>query len=128
MLDYGGTQAGFRPIFIHSFKLVFVILYFLFFCYFFVWLRPRNPPGLIKAVKSLSFFLSYFVLIIIIIEGLSLLQSIPPTTANKQTQAQKNRGSMARKLLGERERERFYSLNQTRRVSRAEPNKKIKIK
>ena len=35
---------------------------------------------------------------------------------------------MARKLLGERERERFYSLNQTRRVSRAEPNKKIKIK
>ena len=32
-------------------------------------------------------------LIIIIIEGLSLLQSIPPTTANKQTQAQKKRGS-----------------------------------
>ena len=39
-------------------------------------------------------------LIIIIIEGLSLLQSIPPTTANKQTQAQKRRGSRARKLLG----------------------------
>ena len=39
-------------------------------------------------------------IIIIIIEGLSLLQSIPPTTANKQTQAQKKRGSMARKLLG----------------------------
>ena len=38
--------------------------------------------------------------IIIIIEGLSLLQSIPPTTANKQNQAQKKRGSMARKLLG----------------------------
>ena len=38
--------------------------------------------------------------LIIIIEGLSLLQSIPPTTANKQTQAQKKRGSMARKLLG----------------------------
>ena len=38
--------------------------------------------------------------IIIIIEGLSLLQSIPPTTANKQTQAQKKRGSMARKMLG----------------------------
>ena len=38
--------------------------------------------------------------IIIIIEGLSLLQSIPPTTVNKQTQAQKKRGSMARKLLG----------------------------
>ena len=37
---------------------------------------------------------------IIIIEGLSLLQSIPPTTANKQTQAQKKRGSMARKQLG----------------------------
>ena len=30
-------------------------------------------------------------IIIIIIEGLSLLQSIPPTTANKQTQAQTRR-------------------------------------
>ena len=30
-------------------------------------------------------------IIIIIIEGLSLLQSIPPTTADKQTQAQKRR-------------------------------------
>ena len=40
------------------------------------------------------------IVIIIIIEGLSLLQSIPPTTANKQTQAQKKRGGMARKLLG----------------------------
>ena len=39
-------------------------------------------------------------IVIIIIEGLSLLQSIPPTTANKQTQAQKKRGCMARKLLG----------------------------
>ena len=39
-------------------------------------------------------------LIIIIIEGLSLLQSIPPTTADKQTQAQKRRGSRSRKLLG----------------------------
>ena len=38
--------------------------------------------------------------IIIIIEGLSLLQIIPPTTANKQTQAQKQRGSRARQLLG----------------------------
>ena len=28
------------------------------------------------------------------------MQSIPLTTANKQTQAQKKRGSMARKLLG----------------------------
>ena len=28
------------------------------------------------------------------------MQSIPPTTANKQTQAQKKRGSMARKMLG----------------------------
>ena len=36
----------------------------------------------------------------IIIEGLSLLQSIPPTTANKQTRAQKKGGSRARKLLG----------------------------
>ena len=42
----------------------------------------------------------YITIILIIIEGLSLLQSIPPTTANKQTQAQKKRGSMARKLLG----------------------------
>ena len=38
--------------------------------------------------------------IIIIIEGLSLLQSIPPTTADKQTRAQKRRGSRSRKLLG----------------------------
>ena len=36
-------------------------------------------------------------IIIIIIEGLSLLQSIPPTTADKQTQAQKRRGSRSRK-------------------------------
>ena len=28
------------------------------------------------------------------------MQSIPPTTANKQTQAQKQRGSRPRKLLG----------------------------
>ena len=41
-----------------------------------------------------------FGVITIIIEGLSLLQSIPPTTANKQTQAQKRRGSRARKQLG----------------------------
>ena len=40
------------------------------------------------------------IIIIIIIEGLSLLQSIPPTTTSKQTQAQKRRGSRARKLLG----------------------------
>ena len=38
--------------------------------------------------KYLNF---YILLIIIIIEGLSLLQSIPPTTADKQTQAQKRR-------------------------------------
>ena len=36
-------------------------------------------------------------LIIIIIEGLSLLQRIPPTTANKQTQAQKKRGAWLEK-------------------------------
>ena len=41
-----------------------------------------------------------YLIIIIIIEGLSLLQSIPPTTADKQTQAQKRRGSRSRKLLG----------------------------
>ena len=40
------------------------------------------------------------IIIIIIIEGLSLLQSIPPTTADKQTQAQKRGGSRSRKLLG----------------------------
>ena len=40
-------------------KIVFVILFYFLF-YFFVWLRPRNPPGLIKAVKSLSLsWLSY---------------------------------------------------------------------
>ena len=44
--------------------------------------------------------LRYIIIIIIIIEGLSPFQSIPPTTANKQTQAQKKRGSRARKLLG----------------------------
>ena len=36
--------------------------------------------------KSLR--LAILLVIIIIIEGLSLLQSIPPTTADKQTQAQ----------------------------------------
>ena len=35
----------------------------------------------------------YMGVLIIIIEGLSLLQSIPPTTANKQTQAQKKGGA-----------------------------------
>ena len=40
-----------------------------------------------------------WVIIIIIIEGLSLLQSIPPTTADKQTQAQKRRGSRSRKWV-----------------------------
>ena len=45
-------------------------------------------------------FYCYHIIIIIIIEGLSLLQSIPPTTADKQTQAQKRRGSRSRKLLG----------------------------
>ena len=45
-------------------------------------------------------FCGSHIIIIIIIEGLSLLQSIPPTTADKQTQAQKRRGSRSRKLLG----------------------------
>ena len=44
--------------------------------------------------------ITVWLIIIIIIEGLSLLQSIPPTTADKQTQAQKRRGSRSRKLLG----------------------------
>ena len=48
----------------------------------------------------LAWWLFHNLKIIIIIEGLSLLQSIPPTTADKQTQAQKRRGSRSRKLLG----------------------------
>ena len=59
------------------------------------------------SVKNISDFVNQetnllwnIIIIIIIIEVLSLLQSIPPTQANKQTQAQKKRGSMARKLLG----------------------------
>ena len=50
-------------------------------------------------VRNLSLFSLFLlpVVIIIIIEGLSLLQSIPPTTADKQTQAQKRRGSRSRK-------------------------------
>ena len=47
-------------------------------------------------------------IIIIIIEGLSLLQSIPPTTADKQTQAQKRRGSRSRKLLGAKAKRSMY--------------------
>ena len=62
---------------------------------------------MMKSVSQSNSLLPYFhpysiIIIIIIIEGLSLLQSIPPTTANKQTQSQKKRGSMARKLLGPR--------------------------
>ena len=59
-------------------------------------LRTRPDPG----QNRLGPHKGSTVLIIIIIEGLSLLQSIPPTTADKQTQAQKRRGSRSRKLLG----------------------------
>ena len=40
-------------------------------------------------VGHLTVSVNMILIIIIIIEGLSLLQSIPPTTADKQTQAQK---------------------------------------
>ena len=73
--------------------------------------RPYYPPE--KSFKTIrgmstvalldwsSMFVCIFVCLIrIIIEGLSLLQSIPPTTASKQTQPQKQRRSRARKLLG----------------------------
>ena len=59
--------------------------------------------SLLSGFNSLKLILRYgntLIIIIIIIEGLSLLQSIPPTTADKQTQAQKRRGSRSRKLLG----------------------------
>ena len=56
-------------------------------------------------------------LIIIIIEGLSLLQSIPPTTADKQTQAQKRRGSRSRKLLGAKAKSYISHLKQTKHLS-----------
>ena len=46
-----------------------------------------SPAGTKQGVRCTT------LIIIIIIEGLSLLQSIPPTTADKQTQAQKRRGS-----------------------------------
>ena len=56
------------------------------------WLPPQG--------QSVMAILCAAAIIIIIIERLSLLQSIPPTTADKQTQAQKRRGSMSKKLLG----------------------------
>ena len=54
----------------------------------------------LSPVGVMLFGVSGLIIIIIIIEGLSLLQSIPPNTADKQTQAQKRRGSRSRKLLG----------------------------
>ena len=59
--------------------------------------RPLTPKSMPPAGDEHA---KLKVIIIIIIEGLSLLQSIPPTTADKQTQAQKRRGSRSRKLLG----------------------------
>ena len=38
------------------------------------------------------------------------MQSIPPTTADKQTQAQKRRGSRSRKLLGAKAKCQSYQL------------------
>ena len=71
-------------------------------------LRGRPPPPwrwttviiIIIIVVVVGIVIVIAIIIIIIIEGLSLLQSIPPTTADKQTQAQKRRGSRSRKLLG----------------------------
>ena len=68
----------------------------------------RCAPGIPKIRRGSTYIIIIIIIegrgstfnIIIIIEGLSLLQRIPPTTANKQTQAQKKRGGMARKLLG----------------------------
>ena len=54
-------------------------------------MRGGGPPPLSGQVKIYIKWISYPT--IIIIEGLSLLQSIPPTTANKQTQAQKKKVS-----------------------------------
>ena len=63
---------------------------------------PRVRLSVIIKPDTLIPYYRYIIIIIIIIiiEGLSLLQSIPPTTADKQTQAQKRRGSRSRKLLG----------------------------
>ena len=58
---------------------------------------PRSSYALYPLSKSQSKSSDVHIIIIIIIEGLSLLQSIPPTTADKQTQAQKRRGSRSRK-------------------------------
>ena len=44
------------------------------------------------------------------------MQSIPPTTANKQTQAQRQRGSRAKKLLGANA--KSYRLKQKQKLSR----------
>ena len=63
-------------------------------------LVPVLSPGLLKKTHQFLFVWDSLLIIIIIIEGVSLLQSIPPTTADKQTQAQKRRGSRFRKLLG----------------------------
>ena len=77
--------------------------------------------GLASAGQQLSHFYYYYAIIIIItiivIEGLSLLQNIPPTTANKQTQALKKRGSMARKLLGDNAKSYRLKLKLSRLVS-----------
>ena len=65
------------------------------------WIVPGQirKANLCRGIMTLIVLL-ILTIIIIIIEGLSLLQSIPPTTADKQTQAQKRRGSRSRKLLG----------------------------
>ena len=60
----------------------------------------RYSPSLLKALRPMVrskwenltlwqyyIYIHTYIIIIIIIEGLSLLQSIPPTTADKQTQA-----------------------------------------
>ena len=55
-----GFSAAFPSVWPYL-DIIFVILYYKFFFKVFVWLRPRNPPGLIKAVKSLSLSLILFI-------------------------------------------------------------------
>ena len=56
-------------------------------------MRDVKDMGQQMGYRSLEWNWPKEAIIIIIIEGLSLLQSIPPTTANKQTQAQKKGGA-----------------------------------
>ena len=71
----------------------YCVLYVLLLC---ILSLSRGVPPIVVVI----IIIIVVVVVVVVVEGLSLLQGIPPTTANKQTQAQKKRGSMARKLLG----------------------------